>query len=179
VLQVIAENSSQSDSPSVVSKSLPQVRLEMVDTFGRLAKAMGFARSIGEIYGLLYLSPAPMSAQEIGEALSISKGSVSTGTRQLITFGFVHKVWLQKERKDYFVAELELGDLARAAYDNIFKVRAQLADRSLTGMVETLGDDKPDMDPEEHALIEERLKRLVKMQRRAKQLMPLIERFIK
>ena len=104
---------------------------------------------------------------------------MSTGTRQLITFGFVHKVWLQKERKDYFVAELELGDLARAAYDNIFKVRAQLADRSLTGMVETLGDDKPDMDPEEHALIEERLKRLVKMQRRAKQLMPLIERFIK
>ncbi len=113
-------------------KPLPRVRLELVDIFGRMAQSLSFPRSVGEIYGLLYLAPAPMSAPEICEALSISKGSVSTGTRQLLTLGFVRKVWLQEERKDYFEAVLELGEMVRTAYDQIFKMRAQNADRRLT-----------------------------------------------
>ena len=38
-----------------------------------------------------------MSALEIGDAISISKGSVSTGTRQLLALGCIRKVWLQEE----------------------------------------------------------------------------------
>ena len=161
------------------AKPLPRVRLELVDVFGRMAQALSFPRSVGEIYGLLYLSPEPMSALEIGEALSISKGSVSTGTRQLLTLGFIRKVWLQEERKDYFEAVLELGEMVRTAYDQIFKMRAQNADRRLTDVSETLADEKGDLSSEEYALIKERLARLTKLQKRAKQFMPLLERLIK
>ena len=160
-------------------KPLPRVRLELVDVFGRMAQALSFPRSVGEIYGLLYLAPEPMSAPEISEALSISKGSVSTGTRQLLTLGFIRKVWLQEERKDYFEAVLELGNMVRTAYDQIFKVRAQNAERRLTDVTDTLADEKAELSPEEYALIKERLERLTKLQKRAKQFMPLLERLIK
>ena len=160
-------------------KPLPRVRLELVDVFGRMAQALSFPRSVGEIYGLLYLAPEPMSAPEISEALSISKGSVSTGTRQLLTLGFIRKVWLQEERKDYFEAVLELGNMVRTAYDQIFKVRAQNAERRLTDVTDTLADERAELSPEEYALIKERLERLTKLQKRAKQFMPLLERLIK
>ena len=160
-------------------KPMPRVRLELVDIFGRMAQSLSFPRSVGEIYGLLYLARAPMSAPEICEALSISKGSVSTGTRQLLTLGFIRKVWLQEERKDYFEAVLELGEMVRTAYDQIFKMRAQNANRRLTDVSETLADEKNDLSSEEYALIKERLARLTKLQKRAKQFMPLLERLIK
>jgi HTH-type transcriptional regulator, glycine betaine synthesis regulator len=160
-------------------RPLPRVRLELVDVFGRMAQALSFPRSVGEIYGLLYLAPEPMSAPEISEALSISKGSVSTGTRQLLTLGFIRKVWLQEERKDYFEAVLELGNMVRTAYDQIFKVRAQNAERRLTDVTDTLADEKAELSPEEYALIKKRLARLTKLQKRAKQFMPLLERLIK
>ena len=160
-------------------KPLPRVRMELVDVFGRMAQALSFPRSVGEIYGLLYLAPEPMSAPEISEALSISKGSVSTGTRQLLTLGFIRKVWLQEERKDYFEAVLELGNMVRTAYDQIFKVRAQNAERRLTDVTDTLADERAELSPEEYALIKERLERLTKLQKRAKQFMPLLERLIK
>ena len=120
-----------------------------------------------------------MSALEIAEAISISKGSVSTGTRQLLAHGCIRKVWLQEERKDYFVAVLELGDLVRSAYDSIFKVRADNAERYLKDMVETLAEEKNNLSLEEHAVIKERLQRLVKLQKRAKQFLPVLERLIK
>lgn len=165
--------------PPTAVPALPKVRLELVDTCGRLAQALGMPRSMGEIYGLLYLAPEPMSAPEIAEALSISKGSVSTGTRQLLALGCIQKVWQQEERKDHFEAVLELGDLVRSAYDRIFKVRAENAERRLNGMMESLAEDEAELSPEEHALIKERLERLVRLQKRARQFLPLLERLIK
>ena len=100
-------------------------------------------------------------------------------TRQLLAHGCIRKVWLQEERKDYFVAVLELGDLIRSAFDSIFKVRAENAERHLSDMVETLTEEKGELSPEEHALIMERLQRLVKLQKRAKQFLPLLEKLIK
>ena len=173
------EFASQISTRKTSSKPLPRVRLELVDVCGRLAQALNFPRSVGEIYGLLYLSPDPMSALEIAEAISISKGSVSTGTRQLLAHGCIRKVWQQEERKDYFVAVLELGDLIRSAYDSIFKVRADNAERHLKDMVETLAEEKNNLSQDEHAVIKERLQRLVKLQKRAKQFIQILERLIK
>ena len=170
---------SPTSAPNSGATILPPVRLELIDVGGRLAQAAGLPRSVGEIYGLLYLSENPLSAPEIGKALSISKGSVSTGTRQLLALGFIRKVWMQAERKDHFEAVLELGDMLRSAYDRIFKVRAQNAERRLDSVQDSLELSREEMTPEEYALIQERLKRLAKIQKRTKQLLPLIERLIR
>ena len=86
---------------------------------------------------------------------------------------------MQSERKDHFEAVLELGDMLRSAYDRIFKVRAQNAERRLDAVQDSLELIRKEMAPEEHALIQERLERLAKIQKRAKQFLPLIERLIR
>ena len=167
-------------NPRIIdSSTLPRVRMEFADAGGRFALSLGLPRSVGEIYGLLYLSTKPMSAPEIGAALSISKGSVSTGTRQLLTLGFIQKVWLQEERKDYFEAVIELGEMAQMAYERIVKHRAQEAERRFDSLRNTLAQEEKEINPEECAIIRERLEKLGKLQARAAKLIPLIEKVIR
>ena len=141
--------------------------MESADAGGRFALSRGLPRSVGEIYGLLYLSTKPMSAPEIGAALSISKGSVSTGTRQLLALGFIQKVWLQGERKDYFEAVIELGEMAQMAYERIVKHRTQEAERRFDSLRNTLAQEEKEINQEECAIIRERLEKLGKLQERA------------
>ena len=164
---------------NISPESLPEVRLKMVDIGGRVAQVLGLPRSVGEIYGLLYLSTKPASAPEIATALSISKGSVSTGVRQLLALGFIRKVWVQEQRKDYYEAVLDLGNVARASYDSIIKVRTNNAERRFRAVEESLAESKSEMIPEDYALIKERVERLGKMRKRIKLILPIIERLIK
>ena len=117
-----------------------------------------------------------MGLEEIGRALSLSKASVSTGTRQLMALGAIRKVWRREDRKDYFEAVLELGELARRVYDNVFKNRVENADKRLDSMLKQLDVDRGDLKPEEHDVMQARLKRLMKLQSRVKRLMPLVEK---
>ena len=45
----------ESDLPDAL-RVLSQSRLELVESAGHAAQVLGFPKSIGEIYGLLYLS---------------------------------------------------------------------------------------------------------------------------
>ena len=54
-----------------------QLTLESVDFFVRMMSIMGLPRSVGEIYGLLYFSPSPLSMDQIRTKLEISVGSAS------------------------------------------------------------------------------------------------------
>lgn len=56
----------------------------MIEVSARVCQFLGIRRSTGQIYGLLYLSPKPLTLDEIAESLGISRGSVSTGTRLLL-----------------------------------------------------------------------------------------------
>ena len=51
--------------------------------------------------------------------------------------------------------------------------------RGYSDMVEILAEEKGELSPEEHALIMERLQRLVKIQKRAKQFLPSLEKLIR
>ena len=87
--------------PQVLSKT----RLDMIEAGGRVCQLLGVPRSTGQIYGLLYLSPKPLSLDDIAEALRISKASASTGTRQLLAWRAIHQVWVHGERRDHFEIE--------------------------------------------------------------------------
>src|SRR4029078_11904038 len=68
----------------------------------------GFKRNMGRIWAVLYLSPDPMSAADLQQALKLSSGAVSMTTNELLRWGVVRKVWVQGERKDFFTAEVQL-----------------------------------------------------------------------
>jgi HTH-type transcriptional regulator, glycine betaine synthesis regulator len=68
----------------------------------------GFKRNMGRIWGVLYLSPDPLSAEELRHALKLSSGAVSMMLSELSRWGVVRKVWVQGERKDFYTAEVQL-----------------------------------------------------------------------
>ena len=82
-----------------------QAKEELIDAGGRAAETFGFSRLLGQIYMLLYLAPEPMSLDAQSTELSMSKASISVACRQLEGWGFIRKVWVKGDRKDYYEAQ--------------------------------------------------------------------------
>jgi DNA-binding transcriptional regulator GbsR (MarR family) len=78
------------------------------DVVGRLMEFWGFKRNMGRLWAVLYLSPEPLSAEDLRQSLSLSSGAVSMTLSELSRWGVVRKVWVQGERKDFYAAEVQL-----------------------------------------------------------------------
>lgn len=98
--------------PASRGAGLSAFQRECVEVFVRAAQVLAVPRSIGEIYGLLFASPKPMPMDELVRQLSISKGSASQGLRWLRDAGAVRAEYVSGDRRDHFVAETELRQLA-------------------------------------------------------------------
>jgi DNA-binding transcriptional regulator GbsR (MarR family) len=150
----------------------------MIEACGRLCQMFGLARSVGQIYGLLYLAPQPLSLDDIAELLGISKASASTGTRQLSGWGGIRQVWVPGERRDHFTVEPELANLLRSGYTEFFKPRLVSSQKRLERLLATLDDDFNQglLSREEYDLCAERLKSVAQMQKKLQTLVPLAEK---
>jgi HTH-type transcriptional regulator, glycine betaine synthesis regulator len=78
------------------------------DVVGRIIEFWGFKRNMGRVWTVLYLSPDPLSADDLRQALAISSGAVSMTLSELARWGVVRKVWIHGERKDFYTAEVHL-----------------------------------------------------------------------
>ncbi len=56
----------------------------------------------GRILGLLMLAKAPLGLEEMATALGVSRASISTNIRQLVTFGLAEHLSLPGDRRDYY-----------------------------------------------------------------------------
>ena len=95
------------------SEPVTQAELEVADTIGRLMEFWGFKRPMGRMWTLLYLSPSPLGAAELGEQLKMSAGAVSMTLNELLKWGAVKKSWRPGERRDFYEAEISIGKLVQ------------------------------------------------------------------
>ncbi|RMH94508.1 GbsR/MarR family transcriptional regulator [Lysobacter pythonis] len=72
--------------------------------FGEMGSRWGINRTVGQIYALLFLSPRPLNADQIGEALGFSRSNVSMGLKELQSWRLVRLQHLQGDRREYFSA---------------------------------------------------------------------------
>ena len=153
---------------------------EFVEVGGNLCRRLGLPRSLGQIYGILYLSPQPLSLDEIAEELRISKASVSTGTRQLAVWGAVRQVWVPGERRDFFEAVPNVGRILRDLYENVFKPRLAASKGQLDRMLSELGQGHGNstLSPEERRHVEDRLQALVRLQDRLQSASSWLEKLL-
>jgi len=84
---------------------------EVINLFVEIAQMLGQPKSVGQIYGLLYISPGSLSMEDIQSRLGISLGSVSQGLRQLRAYKAIRLVFRAGQRRDFFEAETELKRL--------------------------------------------------------------------
>ncbi|AQS57658.1 GbsR/MarR family transcriptional regulator [Desulforamulus ferrireducens] len=84
---------------------IKKARERVIDSIARNIDLYGITMSIGHLYGTLLFQDKPMSLDEMGEALGMSKTSMSTGVRTLLDLNMVNKVWMKGTRKDYYEVE--------------------------------------------------------------------------
>lgn len=89
-----------------------QARQQMVQTWGQLSTQWGINRTMGQIHALLMITPDPMTADQIIEQLSISRGNVSQNLRSLVEWGVVYKVYIPGDRKEYYTSEKDAWKMA-------------------------------------------------------------------
>jgi DNA-binding transcriptional regulator GbsR (MarR family) len=84
---------------------------------------------------VLYLSPTPLSLNEIVQETGLTKGAISTEIRALARIGLVHRSTKLGDRKDYYEAETDFY----AAIRSILKERQNSEfDRAVRSVKETL-----------------------------------------
>jgi DNA-binding transcriptional regulator GbsR (MarR family) len=63
----------------------------------------GATRMFGRIFGWLLIANPPLqSAEDLADALQVSRGAISTTMRQLVDRGMVDRVSLPGQRRDYY-----------------------------------------------------------------------------
>jgi len=79
--------------------------------WGEMGTQWGVNRSVSQVHALLYLSDRPLPADEIVEQLGLARSNVSTALKELQGYAIVRRVHVEGNRRDHFVAELDLWEM--------------------------------------------------------------------
>jgi len=152
----------------------------MVEASGTLFQLLGLPRSTGQIYGLLYMSARPLTLDDLVEMLSISKGSASMGSRHLAAWGAIRQVWVPGDRRDHFQAVGDLAQIVRASYQEFVKPKLDSSEKRLASVVDGLEKDLRNgtLSPEEHKFCSDRVRSLLRFQKKVQSIGPLAEKLL-
>jgi DNA-binding transcriptional regulator GbsR (MarR family) len=93
--------------------NLPPLTQSFVLHFGEMGGRWGINRTVGQIYALLFLSEKPLNADEITEALGISRSNVSMGIKELEGWRLLKKRHLPGDRREYLEAPADIWQIVR------------------------------------------------------------------
>lgn len=85
--------------------------------WGEMGVRWGINRTVAQMHALLYLSPKPLTAEEISETLSIARSTVSSGLRELNSWGIIRIAHVLGDRRDHFEAISDVWEMARLLMD--------------------------------------------------------------
>jgi DNA-binding transcriptional regulator GbsR (MarR family) len=158
----------------IAAAPLSELEVESIEMFIGFFKLIGLQKSIAEIYGLLFVSPRALAMEEVVERLGISLGAASQGLKVLRGVGAVKTVYMPGDRRDHFVADLELSKYATAFIKEEMQPRLDRAMERIDSM-EALAAG---MVPKDRRAARERLERLKHWLERGEKIIPWILRFL-
>lgn len=144
------------------------------DVVGRLIEFWGFKRNMGRIWAVLYLSPEPLSAEDLRLSLKLSSGAVSMTLNELLRWGVVRKVWVQGERKDFYTAEVQLWRMISRVFNEREKSEIVMAIEAFEEALAEVSKLRHSSDAKTRARAElqyERIKQLLELAKLGKRLM--------
>jgi len=116
-------------------EDLNDTRRRFVESLSRISEFWGYPRAMGALYGALYLSPTPLSLDELVPIVGVTKGAISTNVRALEQFGMVTKHFRPGDRKDYYQADTDFWKIAKTVLERRQKPEF---DRALHEVSQTL-----------------------------------------
>ncbi|MFP3449473.1 GbsR/MarR family transcriptional regulator, partial [Pseudomonas sp. SIMBA_067] len=67
--------------------------------------------------GLLIITKDPMTANQIADALSISRGNVSMGIKELQSWQLIKVMHIPGDRKEYYAPAGDIWDMANRVFE--------------------------------------------------------------
>jgi DNA-binding transcriptional regulator GbsR (MarR family) len=143
------------------------------DVVGKLIEFWGFKRNMGRVWSVLYLSPEPLSAEELRQSLGLSSGAVSMTVNELLRWGVVRKVWVQGERKDFYTAEVQLWRMISRVFNEREKSEIVMAIEAFEEALAEVSKLRTSSDPKARARADlqyDRIKQLLELAKLGKRL---------
>lgn len=156
-------------------RQLSPLEIQVVEFFVDGVRVLGLPRSIGEIYGLLFISPTPLSLDDLVERLQISKGSASQGLKMLKSLGAVREASGGGERRTYYEPAVELKRLVGGFIRE--QVRPHL-DSGKTKLNRLSSTAREIGDPATRRFANERIERLETWMRTAGKVLPVVQKLL-
>ncbi|MEY5019892.1 MAG: hypothetical protein RLZ22_980 [Verrucomicrobiota bacterium] len=156
-------------------QEIDAIEREVVSVFVDGVRVLGLPPSVGEIYGLLFVSQTPLSLDDLVQRLKISKGSASQGLRTLKGLGAVRETNGNGERRTHYEPAIELKRLVGGF------IREQIRPHVDSGRhkIKRLGDlAHKESDPVRRKFLLERTDRLDHWIRNGGRLLPMIQRIL-
>jgi DNA-binding transcriptional regulator GbsR (MarR family) len=94
-------------------KELSSVQQRFVLHWGEMGLKWGINRTVAQIHALLYLSPKPLTAEDICDALGVARSNVSNSLRELQNWGIIKVVHIMGDRRDHFEAMKDVWEMFR------------------------------------------------------------------
>ncbi len=146
----------------------------IVEFFCDGVRVLGLPKSVGEIYGILFISPEPLSLDDLVDRLGMSKGSASQGLKMLRALGAVKEAEGGNMRRSYFEPDVELKGLVGGFIKKEVRPHLASGEEKLNELKSLLGATVN----EEHAFYDERLQRLERWSKKARVVLPLLQKFL-
>jgi DNA-binding transcriptional regulator GbsR (MarR family) len=93
--------------------SLSPLVASFVSHFGEMGSRWGINRTVGQIYALIFVSPAALNADEVAEKLEFSRSNVSMGLKELQAWRLVRLRHVAGDRREWFDAPTDAWEVFR------------------------------------------------------------------
>jgi DNA-binding transcriptional regulator GbsR (MarR family) len=163
--------------PDGFHHELAPLERQVVDFFVDGVRVLGLPRSIGEIYGLLFISPSPQSLDDLVRRLGISKGSASQGLRMLKSLGAVREANGHNgtERRTYYEPAVELKRLVGGFIREQIRPHLDSGRTKIGRLVETAREVE---DPGHREFLCERVERLDQWMLSSGRVLPILQKIL-
>jgi DNA-binding transcriptional regulator GbsR (MarR family) len=128
-------------SKAELTERLAEVEDRFVDLWRAMSSLWGISPTMAQIHGLLYITGAALSMDDIMARLDISRGNVSMNLSKLVEWGLVRRVRRRRDRRDYYES---LSDV----WEMFTLVAAQRKRREIDPILNTLRRCREDLSPE-------------------------------
>lgn len=155
---------------SEAASNLTKLEEGVVALFADGVKVLGLPKSVGEIYGLLYIQSGALSLDDLVERLTISKGTASQGLKMLRTLGAIRECGVSAGRRTFYEADVELKSLVGGFIRE--EVRPHLSSAK-----EKIGALREGLD-EGDVFSKDRIDRLEKWRLKALLLLPILQKIL-
>src|SRR5262245_47100994 len=124
-----------------MTQTLTNIKKDFTEGLSQISRFWGFPKGMGAIFAVLYLSPTPLSLDEIVTQTGLTKGAISTEIRTLARMGLVHRSTRLGDRKDYYTAEEDFYAAIRSILQERQNSEFDRALRSVKGTLTALEDN--------------------------------------